>query len=179
VDIQDVQAVHAASDLFPKQSSLNMDLDNLRKAGKLKETVEQLWPFVDRINPHFAAASLNRLMRPSLDDFIANIRKGEPTMYEEPAIFNGFKTYANPQRFAAEIDTFKKGIVIAGFSGDLAQPNDYKRFQCFGKSLLLTRDAQGQFHAFENVCRHRGMELVPESAPVGNRSLHVCPYHSW
>ena len=31
------------------------------------------------------------------------------------------------------------------------QPNDYRRFEAAGKSILLTRDAEGRFRAFENL----------------------------
>jgi phenylpropionate dioxygenase-like ring-hydroxylating dioxygenase large terminal subunit len=48
-----------------------------------------------------------------------------------------------------------------------------------GKSILLTRDSQGEFRAFVNACRHRGMELVSKEAPAGNKRLHICPYHAW
>ena len=45
------------------------------------------------------------------------------------------------------------GVVIVGLSMDLAKSHDYKRIQIAGKSILLTRDDEGQFHAFENSCR--------------------------
>ena len=48
-----------------------------------------------------------------------------------------------------------------------------------GKSILLTRDENMKFHAFENVCRHRGMEVVTKEKPRGKSQVHVCPYHSW
>ena len=45
--------------------------------------------------------------------------------------------------------------------------------------MLLTRDADGRFHAFLNVCRHRGMRLVGRSGAAESRAAIVCPYHGW
>jgi phenylpropionate dioxygenase-like ring-hydroxylating dioxygenase large terminal subunit len=103
-----------------------------------------------------------------------------PIVDPTPTVLNGHTTYADAARFAAEEQVlFRESPVIAGLSGDLPAPNDYKRFEVAGKSVLLTRDSDGIFHAFENACRHRAMELVPAEAPTGNKQLHVCPYHAW
>jgi len=45
--------------------------------------------------------------------------------------------------------------------------------------LLLTRDADGTFRAFLNVCRHRGMRLVESTGRAEPRAAVVCPYHGW
>ena len=48
----------------------------------------------------------------------------------------------------------------------------------------MTSDERGELHAFFNVCRHRGSQVVPVDpdgappAPCGAKSLR-CPYHSW
>ena len=53
-----------------------------------------------------------------------------------------------------------------------------------GESVLVTRDRDGVLHAFFNVCRHRGSQVVPVDpdseppAPCRAASLR-CPYHSW
>ena len=49
----------------------------------------------------------------------------------------------------------------------------------YGVPLLLTRDADGRFRAFLNVCRHRGMRLVAASGTAEPRASVVCPYHGW
>ena len=52
-----------------------------------------------------------------------------------------------------------------------------------GESVLVTSDEGGALHAFHNVCRHRGAELVPDPPPprpVTNVArLLRCPYHAW
>ena len=64
--------------------------------------------------------------------------------------------YLDPARFAAELrHVFREGALCAGFSTDLGgRPNDYQRYEVAGKSILLTRDEEGRFRAFENCCRH-------------------------
>jgi Rieske 2Fe-2S family protein len=53
-----------------------------------------------------------------------------------------------------------------------------------GESVVVTTDSAGGLHAFANVCRHRGSQLVPVNpdeptpVPCTVRSLR-CPYHSW
>ena len=52
-----------------------------------------------------------------------------------------------------------------------------------GESVIVTADAAGSLHAFANVCRHRGSQVVPVEPdsppePCAAKSLR-CPYHSW
>ena len=117
-----------------------------------------------------------------LKQMVENVKNPDtaPIVDANPTVLNGHTTYADAERFAAEEQVlFRESPVIVGLSGDLPSPNDYKRFEVAGKSLLLTRDSAGAFHAFENACRHRAMELVSAEAPAGNKRLHVCPYHAW
>src|SRR5690606_25044347 len=46
------------------------------------------------------------------------------------------------------------------------------------ESVLITRDLQGELHAFANVCRHRGARLCDAHTDSGQGSL-MCPYHAW
>lgn len=50
-------------------------------------------------------------------------------------------------------------------------------------SVLVTRDMDGDVHAFHNVCRHRGNKLVWADTPTrecsGNARQFVCKYHGW
>lgn len=47
-----------------------------------------------------------------------------------------------------------------------------------GRSIVLTRDAEGRAHAFLNACRHRGMQLLEPGAAQCKSRLN-CPYHGW
>ena len=59
----------------------------------------------------------------------------------------------NPKRFQAELQhLFRENVLLAALAGDLRKPNDYRRWEAVGKSVLLTRDETGKFRAFENCC---------------------------
>jgi phenylpropionate dioxygenase-like ring-hydroxylating dioxygenase large terminal subunit len=66
---------------------------------------------------------------------------------------------------------------VMGLSGDLPQPGSFVTSNDLGKPLLMTRDQDGQFHAFLNVCRHRG--TVVESEARGRKNVFSCPFHAW
>ena len=48
-----------------------------------------------------------------------------------------------------------------------------------GYGVLLVRDDEGVLRAFENVCRHRGHELLPCGGSSQAPRAIVCPYHAW
>jgi Rieske 2Fe-2S family protein len=48
-----------------------------------------------------------------------------------------------------------------------------------GYGVLLVRDKEGTLRAFENVCRHRGHELLPCGGSSQSTRAIVCPYHAW
>jgi Rieske 2Fe-2S family protein len=48
-----------------------------------------------------------------------------------------------------------------------------------GYGVLLVRDQDGVLRAFENVCRHRGHELLPCGGTAQSSKAIVCPYHAW
>jgi len=45
------------------------------------------------------------------------------------------------------------------------------------RSIIVTRDADGNLQGFLNSCRHRGTELADADCTVG--SMIRCPYHRW
>jgi len=61
-------------------------------------------------------------------------------------------------------------------AAEIAKPYDYVVREALGRSLLLTRDADGVAHAFLNYCRHRGAE---PARGCGNARAFSCPYHAW
>ena len=76
---------------------------------------------------------------------------------------------------------FGRTWCAVGREADVDGPGDYLRVEVAGESVLVTRDADGALHAFFNVCRHRGAELVDPSGDAcgGVRRAIRCPYHSW
>lgn len=74
------------------------------------------------------------------------------------------------------------GLTAPGSAGLL--PERLAVVELHGESVLVTTDAAAQPHAFANVCRHRGSQVVPVAPddvaplPCAAKSLR-CPYHSW
>ncbi|MCB1692811.1 MAG: Rieske 2Fe-2S domain-containing protein [Pseudomonadales bacterium] len=72
---------------------------------------------------------------------------------------------------------FRTAPQVVGLSGDLPDAGSFFTTRDFGKPVLCTRDKQGKFHAFLNVCRHRGTLL--EDDERGRRNVFTCPFHAW
>ena len=126
-----------------------------------------------------ANPEVDKIMLPLIEKAVALVKSETTDMKYEPVTANGFDTYCDPERFAKEVEYFRTNFLYCGVSSDVERKNAFARVEMNGKSILLTRDADKNFHAFENVCRHRGMEVVTKERPRGNAQVHVCPYHSW
>jgi len=72
---------------------------------------------------------------------------------------------------------FLNHVQVLGLSGDLPGPATFFTSNDLGKPVLCTRDRDGRFHAFLNVCRHRG--TIVETSPRGRRTVFSCPFHAW
>jgi len=66
---------------------------------------------------------------------------------------------------------------VVGLSADLPNPRSFFTSSDLGKPVLCTRDDDGRFHAFLNVCRHRG--TIVESEARGEKRQFNCPFHAW
>tara|TARA_R110002073_G_scaffold16703_2_gene63740 strand:- start:1147 stop:2337 length:1191 start_codon:yes stop_codon:yes gene_type:complete len=66
---------------------------------------------------------------------------------------------------------------VLGMSGDLPEKGSFFTSDDLGKPILCTRDNDGKFHAFLNVCRHRG--TIVETEERGRRTVFSCPFHAW
>lgn len=87
-------------------------------------------------------------------------------------------TYTDPGRAAVEWNKlFCSHPQVLGLSGDLPGPNTFFTSNDLGVPILCTRDKDGVFHAFLNVCRHRG--VIVENADRGSKRLFTCPFHAW
>ncbi len=92
--------------------------------------------------------------------------------------------YLDPVHFARERDRiFHREWFCAGRREGLESKGDYRVVNILGESILLVCAGNESLHAFNNVCRHRGAQLV--SAPHTDEQCGVfkagirCPYHSW
>ena len=83
-------------------------------------------------------------------------------------------TYTCEERFNLEWNSFFQDYPqIIGLSGDLSEPNSFFTIEDFGSPIIATRDADGKFKAFANVCTHRG--AVVENEKRGIKSKFSCP----
>src|SRR5450755_3677180 len=79
----------------------------------------------------------------------------------------------------AEVERlFRPLPLIVGHASELA-PGQVLAHDEYGVPMLLTRDGDGRFRAFLNVCRHRGMRLVDAGSQALPKASIVCPYHGW
>ena len=84
--------------------------------------------------------------------------------------------FCDPDLLEQERETlFLRYPQVVGMSVDL-QAGHYSTQSVAGVPMILTRDADGAFHAFLNACRHRGT-AVAEGCGVARRL--TCPWHAW
>ena len=72
---------------------------------------------------------------------------------------------------------FARTWVFAGFDFQIPEPGDAMPVNPFGVPLILLRDHDGEIRCFQNVCRHRGVQLLDK--PCEGAKLLTCPYHAW
>lgn len=71
---------------------------------------------------------------------------------------------------------FRRGWVFAAAAAELPRPGDVKPVEVGAVPIILVHGQDGRIRAFQNVCRHRGTQLVREAC---NRTAITCPYHAW
>ncbi len=72
---------------------------------------------------------------------------------------------------------FRSHPQMIGLSGDLPGPGTFLTVDNFGVSVLATRGEDGEFRAFLNACRHRGVQVASEER--GDATRFKCPFHHW
>ena len=86
--------------------------------------------------------------------------------------------YTDPDVHAVELERlFLGGWAGLCFASDVPEPGDAMPVDFAGQPLVAVHGKDGRIRVFENVCRHRGMILVPEKRRIGGALR--CPYHSW
>jgi len=87
--------------------------------------------------------------------------------------------YQDEDLYAREQDAIFRGATwtFLGVAAELANPCDWKTTFVGDMPVVVTRDAQGALHAFENRCAHRGSLLCPTSH--GHSDEIACIYHNW
>lgn len=86
--------------------------------------------------------------------------------------------YIDPDIFKEETEAILKsswtGLAVGA---DIPEIGDAKPVKFLNLPLLLIRGTDGKVRVFENVCRHRGMQLINEPRKI--EGAIRCPYHSW
>ena len=60
---------------------------------------------------------------------------------------------------------------------EIPEPGDYATTYFGERRVVVTRGLDGEIHAFENRCAHRGAQVVTRVR--GNAQQFNCPYHMW
>ena len=90
-----------------------------------------------------------------------------------------FAVYTQEDLHRRELERFfyRGHWCYVGLQAEVPNPGDFKRTVVGERSVILSRDAAGALHVFENVCAHRGMQFCRQRH--GNRKSFICPYHQW
>jgi Rieske 2Fe-2S family protein len=86
--------------------------------------------------------------------------------------------YTDPDAFDFDMAAiFGRSWILVGFEVEIQKPGAWMTAQIGPWPVIVTRDRQGEIHAFHNVCRHRGAQICPPGK--GSAARLVCPYHRW
>lgn len=90
-----------------------------------------------------------------------------------------FRIYSDPDIFEREMQRIFCGDnwAYVGIEAEIPEPGDYLVTQIGHRSVVITRDQNGEIHGFANRCAHRGVKLCRQQK--GNTRMFVCPYHQW
>ena len=95
------------------------------------------------------------------------------------------EAYTSTSLLTTEIDAlFGRDWQCVGRTADLGDTGDYFTAQVpvvggsasAARSVIVLRADDGEIRAFDNVCVHRGTQLL---TGCGNEARLTCPYHAW
>ncbi|KUH95464.1 SRPBCC family protein [Mycobacterium sp. IS-1556] len=85
-------------------------------------------------------------------------------------------SYTSVHRHDQDVELLSRSPQLVGYSSELPRPGTYCTKTVMGRSVLLTRAADGLVRAFDNVCLHRQSRIADG---CGAARRLACPYHSW
>jgi apoptosis-inducing factor 3 len=87
--------------------------------------------------------------------------------------------YTSQEIYQREIERIFHGRTwnYVALEAEIPHAGDFKRSFVGPTPIVVTRDAAGAVHVFENRCAHRGAEFCRKER--GNATELVCPYHQW
>jgi carnitine monooxygenase subunit len=86
------------------------------------------------------------------------------------------REYTSVERHECDKAMLLASPQLVGYVSELPEPGAYCTKTVMGRSILLTRTADGSVRAFNNVCLHRQSQVV---AGCGTAKRFSCPYHAW
>jgi len=90
-----------------------------------------------------------------------------------------FQVYTDQALYELEQDKIFRGSTwsFVALEAELPNPFDYKSTFVGDTPVVVTRDGEGEFHAWVNRCAHRGAQVCRDLR--GNAQTHTCVYHQW
>src|SRR5262245_466821 len=87
--------------------------------------------------------------------------------------------YQDPDIYAREQERIFRGATwnFLGLEVELPQPGDFKTTFLGEMPVIVTRGEDGEIHAFENRCAHRGALICIKDR--GRARDFACVYHNW
>ena len=109
---------------------------------------------------------------------LLGLREAKSHYLDDEVEFNSVDQYQSEAIFQRERDQmFARLPAVAAHVSELPNPGDFVKREIAGRSILVTRGTHGEVHAFLNICRHRGTQLVNDES--GCKHRFTCPYHAW
>jgi len=86
--------------------------------------------------------------------------------------------YQDPAVYQAELEKiFKRQWVFVGLEVEVPRPGSFKTTWVADVPVVIVRDEDGKLHVYENLCLHRGAQLVRKTC--GEAQRLTCMYHRW
>jgi len=108
------------------------------------------------------------------------IKKGQTT-YEDKIVPVDTSTYYREDIYEQELKMFHRLPILLDIASNFDDRKEHKiNFRTshdYELPLIITKNSKGEFHAFPNICRHRGAPIEQELE--GYKSSFMCPYHAW
>lgn len=138
---------------------------NDRPIKEMRQDPEEFILEPGEVTAGFEAKALHRLADLYTD--IGRYRTARPSLFFDPAV-----------KAVEEAKMWCKVWLVAGVASDVAKVGDWFRFDIGPQSIIVARAKEDEVHAFYNVCKHRGNELIQGEFGHGATSF-TCIMHSW